>query len=161
MSDNGLASFGVHYTYVRDPNTASGLDVFVLDKNGVFTSNGTTVTKIADDNTQKAGIVQDYPADAYFSGVVAATTMSGSGDMLFQGRYTTGSSLWRGVYMVRSGVAYRVIDSRTEASWPGLPSGAQFLACAAHRSTTRLPSAPQGILASRAGWRPAARRTAP
>ena len=128
VSDNGLASFGVHYTYVRDPNTASGLDVFVRDKNAVFTSNGTTVTKIADDNTEKAGIVPDYPADGYFSAVVAATTMSGPGDMLFQGTYTSGSSVWRGVYMVRSGVAYRVIDNRTGAAWPGLPSGARFLA---------------------------------
>jgi hypothetical protein len=127
VSDNGLASFGVHYTYIRDPNTASGLDVFVLDKNAVFTSNGTTVTKLADENTKTAGIVPDQPPDAYYSTVVTATTINGSGDMLFQAGFTSTASTGRGVFLERSGASARVIDNRTGASWPGLPAGAQFL----------------------------------
>ncbi len=128
VSDDGLASFGVHYTYIRDPNEFPGFEAFVMDKNAVFTSNGTTLTKIADDSSQRAGTVADYPADGYFSAVVPATSISGASDMLFQGTYVSGSSTWRGVYVGRGGVPYRVIDNRTGASWPGLPSGAQFLA---------------------------------
>jgi hypothetical protein len=130
VSDDGLAGFAVHYTYIRDPNSLDGSDplaVFVLDKNGVFTSNGTSVTRIADDSSHDTGLLTEYPADGYFSVVVPLTTMSEFGDMVFQGTFVTTSSSWRGVFVVRDGTLYRVIDSRTGQSWPGLPSGAQFL----------------------------------
>jgi hypothetical protein len=131
VSDNGLVSFGADYQYVRDPNSPLGSSPFVgfggSPAKAVFTSNGTTLTKIADSSSQEAGIVADYPADGYFNAIFSATSISDSGDMLFQGTYTTASSTWRGVYIARSGVPYRVIDNRTSASWPGLPSGAQLL----------------------------------
>jgi hypothetical protein len=133
VSDGGLAAFGARYQYIRDPNSPLGSNPFVGfgsngPAHGVFTSNGTTITRIADDSSQRAGTVADYPADGYFSAVVEDTTISAAGDTLFQGTYVSGSSTWRGVYVARGGVPYRVIDNRTGASWAGLPSGAQFLA---------------------------------
>jgi len=125
VSDAGLGVFGVHYTYIK--TTGDGLDRFVLDQDAFFTSNGTSVTKIADSSTKKTGVVPDQPADAYFGLTYTTTTINGDGNALFQASYAASTSSGRGVFMARSGERYRVIDNRASASWPGLPVGAQFM----------------------------------
>jgi len=124
VSDTGIAIFGVNYTYIKA--TGEGFERFVIEKNGIFTSNGTSVTKVADDSTLTKGVVPDQANDAYFIEVVVNTTINGLGDMLFQARYTTSSGNGRGAYLRRGSNNYRAIDSRAGASWPGLPSGAQI-----------------------------------
>ena len=129
ISDAGFASFCAAYQYVRDPNSPLGANPFVgfggTPMRGLFSSNGTTVTKIADSTSLEAGVVPEQPADAYFSSVAALATVNPAGDVLFQTSFTSSTGSGRGAYLERAGTAYRVIDNRTNASWPGLALGAQ------------------------------------
>ncbi|GEM_PF-2236520 len=124
VSDDGLAIFGMNYTYIS--TEGEGLERFIIEKNGVFTSNGTTVTLIASDSTKTTGVVPDQPASAYFTSISPLTTLNADGDMLFRGAFASGSSgASQGVYLLHDGTAYRVIDNRTNPSWPGLAAGAR------------------------------------
>ncbi len=118
VSDSGVAVFGVDYTIIAGTSFVFG--------QGVFTSNGTTVsvlrdTKISMDNP---GDVPDQGAAVMFVNLDPLTTLNPTGDLLFQAHYAGGSGSV-GVYLGRSGVAYRVIDDRPDHSWPGLPAGAR------------------------------------
>lgn len=121
VSDAGFAIFGVSYTYLTKPPNSN----FVKGR-GVFTSNGTAVSIIADTvQSQGApGHVPDQGANAFFTFVGTLTTLNGAGSMLFEGQYDGGNGT-RGVYLWNGTAAYRVIDNRSGASWPGLPAGAQ------------------------------------
>ena len=118
VSDNGIAVFGVDYTMF--------LGVTIVTGQGVFTSNGTTVSVLRDTkmSTDDPGDVPDQGDTASFSKIDPLTTINPSGDMLFQSRYVSGNGTL-GVFLGRSGNAYRVIDNRPDHSWPGLPAGAR------------------------------------
>ena len=117
VSDNGIAIFGVSYLYL-----VSG-DNPIKTGQGVFKSNGTTVSVIADTrhSTLTPGDVpgQDPAANAYFTSIDVLTTLNGAGDRLFTGAYTGGEGA-RGIYLSRGDTNYRVIDTRSDPNWPGL-----------------------------------------
>jgi hypothetical protein len=122
VSDNGLAVFGADYLYFRNSSFVTG--------KGVFTSNGTAVTLIADDNNAAADGVPDQDSRVQYAGVDAFTTINASGDALFQSYYFSRPASFSrgsaGVYLTRSGSSYRVIDNRSGVTWPGLQAGAQI-----------------------------------
>lgn len=118
VSDNGLGVFAVDYVYI----TAGSQFV---SGTGVFTSNGTTVSVLRDSNTSQddPGDVPDQTANTFFAELGMLTTLNPSGDVLFSGRYGAGDGQ-NGLYLrYRDGRVLRVLDSRSQASWPGLPSG--------------------------------------
>jgi hypothetical protein len=121
VSDAGIGVFGVSYTYFTSPPTAR-----LVSGQGVFTSNGTAASVVADTvhSTATPGDVPDQGANAYFSAVDTLTTLNPAGDMLFQATYQGGDGN-KGLYLGRDGTNYRVIDNRPTASWPGLPTGAR------------------------------------
>jgi hypothetical protein len=120
VSDAGIGVFGVSYTYFTSPPNAR-----VVSGQGVFTSNGTDASLVADTahSTATKGDVPDQGKNAFFSALDTLTTLSGGGDMLFQGTYQSGNGN-TGLYLALAGTNYRVIDNRPTASWPGLPTGA-------------------------------------
>ena len=122
VSDGGIAIFGLSYAYFTNPPGAQ-----YFSGQGVFTSNGTTVSVLADTRHSQLtpGDVPEQGATAYFNTIDTLTTINAAGDMLFQGRYTSGTG-GMGVYLARGDAKYRVIDNRTGATWPGLTAGAQL-----------------------------------
>ncbi|MCK4341039.1 MAG: hypothetical protein KAY37_04870 [Phycisphaerae bacterium] len=122
VSDSGIAVFGLSYAYFTQPPGAQ-----FRQGEGVFTSNGTSVSILADTLTseQSPGDVPDQGASAYYTSLDTETTLNASGDMLYQAQYTSGTGA-RGVYLGRNGSTYRVIDNRTSASWTGLPEGSIY-----------------------------------
>ncbi len=122
VSDGGIAIFGLSYAYFTQPPGAQ-----YFSGQGVFTSNGTTVSVLADTrhSVQAPGDVPGQDATAFFKTIDTLTTINSAGDMLFQGRYSSGTGSL-GVYLGRADAEYRVIDNRTGATWPGLTAGAQL-----------------------------------
>ena len=120
VSDAGFAIFGVSYTYFTQPPGSQ-----VVTGRGVFRSNGLELTLLADSNLSASdpGKVPGQGASAFYSFPDTLTTVNASGDWLFQSLYASGDGT-RGLYLVRGDTTYRVIDSRTGAAWPGLPSDA-------------------------------------
>lgn len=118
VSDQGIAVFGMSYSYIGE---GTGLDQF---KNGVgvFRSNGTEVSIIADtrDSVRNPGDVPDQSTSTYFSWLQTMTTVNGVGDRLFDGTYTSGEGR-RGIYLSRGADNHRVIDNRVDGTWAGLP----------------------------------------
>jgi len=110
VSDGGIATFGANYTYIKD--SGAGFEQFVLNKNGVFTSNGTTVTRIADDSTQQTGVVPDQDATAYFALVTIASTQNADGDLLMQSRYASSAAGGRGAYLAIGPAGHIAIDTK-------------------------------------------------
>ncbi len=123
VSDNGLAGFSIGYIGI-DPSTTPAS---FFSGQGVFTSNGTSVSVLRDTELSgdTPGDVPDQGGAAFYVTITDQTTMSPSGDLLFEGRYAGGDGLL-GLYLARGGEAYRVIDNRPNASWPGLPDGARL-----------------------------------
>jgi hypothetical protein len=119
ISDDGLAVFTATYQYIRENNTfPSG--------RGVYTSTGTAVSAVYDTFLHQNLAVPEQSAGTLFDQPSLFTTINATGDILFQSLYT-GSNDGRGVYLVRNATIFRVIDTRANASWPGLPLGAQVV----------------------------------
>lgn len=124
VGDAGQAVFGIAYTYI----TSGSSPTFVTGQ-GIFTSNGTTISMLVDSvhSANTPGGVPDQDSDVYFVTIAPSTAISPNGDILFQSKYTSESGVsGRGVYLARSGTIYRVIDSRSNTAWPGLTSGAKI-----------------------------------
>lgn len=126
VSANGLAIFGLNYTYIGGPDPNNPQIFFA--KNAVCTSDETTITPLAAETIPPATEVPGQTADYYFTKVFPLATMNTGADGLYQGFYISDDTgqTGRGIYLVRDGVTYNVIDSRTGASWPGLPLSAVF-----------------------------------
>ncbi|MEW6251710.1 MAG: hypothetical protein AB1716_13780, partial [Planctomycetota bacterium] len=134
VTDAGIAQIGMSYLYL----TQSGSPFYRIGQ-GMITSNGTTVTIVADStlSLNDPGDVPEQGPNGYFTydspptandlyPVPTLATANAASDAIFQAKYAAGTyGAGRGVYLVRSNQLYRVIDARTNASWPGLPSGAQ------------------------------------
>lgn len=122
VSDAGIAVFGLNYAYFSPPPGAQ-----FFRGEGVFTSNGTTVSVLADTRTSETtpGGIPAQGDTAYYSDIETLTTLNPGGDMLFSARYTNGTGSL-GVYLARGDAKYRVIDNRSDATWAGLPTGTQF-----------------------------------
>lgn len=129
ISDGGLAYVPVSYQYFTAPPGAQ-----LKSGQALFLSNGTSVIQLIDTLKSKAtkGDVPDQGATAYYTGLDTLTSANGS-DVLYEAYYFAGTGVsgkgTTGVYLARaavseqgvlSGATYRVIDSRTTTSWPGL-----------------------------------------
>ncbi|MBK9119303.1 MAG: hypothetical protein IPM18_06820 [Phycisphaerales bacterium] len=113
ITDDGFAIFSTTYQYI----TTTSL---FPTGSGVFTSNGTTLTPLSDDQIRPQP-VPDQAATKFFRNPERPTTVSGGGDMIFQSKWGSPTS-GPGVFMRRGSTSFRVIDNRTAATWPGLPN---------------------------------------
>ncbi|QOJ14787.1 MAG: hypothetical protein HRU75_09110 [Planctomycetia bacterium] len=118
ISDAGIAAFATRYTFIREGPE------FVSGRTGVFTSNGVSLTTVADNQLSPAGRVPDQPATATFDVLDSRISMSREGVLLFQSTYRRGNGN-RGVYLLANGEIVRVLDNATGRSFPGVPIGAQ------------------------------------
>lgn len=116
VSDAGKAVFGSDYLYI---STGSEF----ISGTGIFTSNGTAVTPIADTRTSSLdpGDVPDQSSSTKYSSVNPRSTISPSGDIIYMAAYSGGTGS-RGIFLSRGGTQYRVIDNRPNATWTGLAS---------------------------------------
>lgn len=121
VSDGGVGVFTTRYSYImRDEDGAAA---FVTGKTGIFLSNGTAVSVIADAVLSPAGVVPDQPNTAAWDVIENRTSMNAAGEILFQAKYKRGNGS-RGVYLRSGGQLVRVLDNAPNRSFPGLPSGA-------------------------------------
>lgn len=126
LSDNGIAIFASQYTYVSTNESLPPLQRFIIDQRGIYTSNGTSVTRILD--THPTGDIQvpDVPEPSEIADVQTLTTLNPAGSMLMQSTYysTAGEQHGTvGVQLLVSSTLVRAIDNRTTATFPGLPAG--------------------------------------
>lgn len=124
VSDNGIGYFGVDYKYFTKPPGAT-----LVSGQGVYSSDGSTVTVLADTSLSEAtpGDVPSQGANAFFTRMATLTTLNASGDMLFESDYfDDNGSAGTGIYLARGGTLYAVIDSRPGVTWPGLATGLQY-----------------------------------
>ncbi len=128
ISDGGLAYVPVSYVYFTAPPGAQ-----LKTGQALFLSNGTAVVQLVDTLKSIAtkGDVPDQGTTAYYTSLDTLTSANGS-DLLYEASYFPGTGVsgrgTTGVYLARAsvsggalrGATYRVIDSRTTTSWPGL-----------------------------------------
>ncbi|MFO0839060.1 MAG: hypothetical protein U1D55_11105 [Phycisphaerae bacterium] len=120
LTDAGTVVFGARYTYFTQSSD------LVFRQTGVFSSNATTISPIAASNASPAGSVPDNLSTATFNGASLTPMVSAAGDILLQAQYTAGFGQ-NGVFLRRAGGSLlRAIDNRPNASFPGLPAGAQL-----------------------------------
>ncbi|MCG3126582.1 MAG: hypothetical protein CHACPFDD_01433 [Phycisphaerae bacterium] len=118
VSDAGVITAMAKYSYVTtDRGFALGT--------AVFTSDGTTITRIVDEIIGAPGNVPDQGSGAFFDDIGGVLTTNAQGHTLFQGSYTGGQGR-RGVYLNIGAAATRVIDTATGRTYPGLPSDAKL-----------------------------------
>jgi hypothetical protein len=121
VSDGGVGVFTTRYSYImRDEDGAAA---FVTGKTGIFLSNGTSVSIIADPILSPAGVVPDQPNTAAWDVIENRTSMNPAGEILFQAKYRRGNGS-RGIYLRSGGQIVRVLDNAPNRSFPGLQSGA-------------------------------------
>lgn len=118
VSDAGVVSAVAKYSYVTiDRGFALGT--------ALFTSDGTTITRIVDEIVGAPGNVPDQGSGAFFDDIGGVVTTNARGHTLFQGSYSGGQGR-RGVYLTLGGPATRVVDTATGRTYPGLPSDAKL-----------------------------------
>ncbi|MBU0640058.1 MAG: hypothetical protein KKB50_14430 [Planctomycetes bacterium] len=115
VADAGIVVFVVRYTYITTGKA------FVLGERGVFSSNGVSISVIADNRLSAVGDVPDQD-NSKWDTFESLTTLIGGGDMVFQGTYLGGNGN-RGVYLQHAGNVYRVIHNAVGVSYPGLQTG--------------------------------------
>lgn len=116
VSDAGLGVFGVKYRYFTTPPGATLIDAEVI-----CTSNGTAISVVRDSEISQntGGDVPGQGVDVAFTFLTQQTTVNAAGDLLIEGRYGGGQGN-RGLYLLRGGELFLVIDNRNNTSWPGL-----------------------------------------
>ncbi len=116
VGDEGLGAFTIDYLYITSDGSQFPTG------NGALTSNGTSLTVLADRQLSAAGSVPDQPASARYERINPNATISPAGEVLFQAEYNNGNGS-QGVYLRSGASTVRVIDSRPNTQWTGLPLG--------------------------------------
>lgn len=116
LSDAGTALFATRYTYIGRNNA------LIVGRTGVFTSNGTALSVVADNRLSEPGDVPDQSSGVSFDTFERFTTLNPNGDFLFQATHD-GDSGNRGVYRLRGATLSRIVDNTPGRSYTGLPSG--------------------------------------
>lgn len=114
LSDNGIVSFSGDYTLL-----GSNVPGMIAFGDGVFTSDGSTISVVRDRFLDDAPVPSQSTAAA-FTALSQRTTQNPGGDTFYLGTYSNGNGT-RGLYLNRGSDNFVVLDNRPGSSFAGLP----------------------------------------